>query len=181
MASSSRSLAGGGVAGSALAWSPPLRDAKRAECLHNRDAEIAGSHQDGEPAGPADGVHDIRPLTAPARPQRVTEREYVSQLFRLTPLADRADRDVHDAQAAAEFGAIRRVRLSFCAYTVTLCPCRARIRVSSLSPASSGRGLAPARGCRGLACCATMAIFIGCLLAGESSSRCHARETENDA
>jgi hypothetical protein len=48
MASSSRSLAGGGVAGSALAWSP-LRDARRAECLHNRDAEIAGSHQGGSP------------------------------------------------------------------------------------------------------------------------------------
>ena len=53
MASSSRSLAGGGVAGSALAWSPPLRDARRTECLHNRDAEIADSHQGGEPAGPA--------------------------------------------------------------------------------------------------------------------------------
>jgi hypothetical protein len=56
MASFSRSLAGGGVAGSALAWFragvvPPLRDARRAECLHNRDAEIAGSHQGGEPAG----------------------------------------------------------------------------------------------------------------------------------
>jgi hypothetical protein len=159
----------------------PRRDAKRAECLHNRDAEIAGSHQGGEPAGPADGVHDIRPLTAPARPQRVTERGYAGQRFRVTPLAGRADRDVHDAQAAAEFGAIRHVRLSFCAYTVTLCSCRARIRVSSLSPASSGRGLAPARGCRGLTCCATMTIFIGCLLAGESSSRCLARETENDA
>ena len=103
----------------------------------------------GEPVGPADGVHDIRQLTAPARPQRVTERGYAGQRFRVTPLAGRADRDVHDAQAAAEFGAIRRVRLSFCAYTVTLCPCRARIRVSSLSPASSGRGLASARGCRG--------------------------------
>ena len=28
---------------------PPLRDAKRAECLHNRDAEIAGGHQGGSP------------------------------------------------------------------------------------------------------------------------------------
>jgi hypothetical protein len=118
----------------------PLRDAKRAECLHNRDAEIAGSHQGGEPAGPADAVHDIRPLTAPARPQRVTERGYAGQRFRLTPLAGRADRDVHDAQAAAEFGAIQHVRLSFCAYTVTLCSCRARIRVSSLSPARPDDG-----------------------------------------
>ena len=104
MASSSQSLASGGMAGSALAWSRRFRDAKRAECRHNRDAEIAGSHQGGEPAGPADGAHDIRPLTAPARPQRVTERGYAGQRFRLTPLAGRADRDVHDAQAAAESG-----------------------------------------------------------------------------
>lgn len=76
----------------------------------------------GEPVGPADGVHEIRQLTAPARPQQVTERGYVGPQFRVTPLADRADRDVHDAQAAAEFGAIRHVRLSFCAYTVTLSP-----------------------------------------------------------
>ena len=105
----------------------------------------------GEPAGPADGVYDIGQLTAPARPQRVTERGYVGQQFRVTALAGRADRDVRDAPAAAESGAIRHARLSLCGYTVTLSPCRARIRVSSPGPVSSGRGLAPAGGCRGLA------------------------------
>jgi hypothetical protein len=91
----------------------------------------------GEPAGPADGVHDIRQLTAPARPQ-----------------------------AAAEFGAIRHVRLSFCAYTVTLCLLPGE---DAGELAESGVVRARARaGARvqGLACCATMAIFIGCLLAG---------------
>jgi hypothetical protein len=84
----------------------------------------------------------------------------------VTPLADRADRDVHDAQAAAEFGAIRHVRLSFCAYTVTLCPLSGGDAGELAESGVVRRGLAPARGCRGLACCATMAIFMGCLLAG---------------
>jgi hypothetical protein len=44
MASSSRNLAGGGVAGVRADVVPPFRDAKRAEFLHNRDAEIPGSH-----------------------------------------------------------------------------------------------------------------------------------------
>jgi hypothetical protein len=181
MASSSRSLAGGGAAGSALAWSPPLRDAKRAECLQNRDAELASSDQGGEPAGPADGVHNIRPLTAPARPQRVTEREYAGQQYRLTPLADRADRDVHDAQAAAEFGAIRPVRLTLLrvhGHPVPL-PGEDTGELAE-SRVVRARARAGAR-VQGVACCATMAICIGCLLAGESSSRCLARETENDA
>jgi hypothetical protein len=88
---------------------------------------------------------------------------------------------VHGAQAAAEFGAIRHVRLSFCAYTVTLCPLSGG---DAGELAESGVVRARARaGARvqGVACCATMAIFIGCLLAGESSSRCLARETEDDA
>lgn len=147
MASSSRSLAGGGVAGSALAWSRRSAAPSELDALRNRDAEIAGSHQGGEPAGPADGVHDIRPLTAPARPQRVTERGYAGQRFRVTPLAGRADGDLGEL---AESGVVRA-------------RARAGARV------------------QGVACCATMAIFIGCLLAGESSSRCLARETENDA
>jgi hypothetical protein len=157
---------------------PPLRDAKRAECLHNRDAEIAGSHQGGEPAGPADGVHDIRPLTAPARPQRVTERGYAGQQFRVTPLADR---DVHDAQAAAEVGAIRHVRLTLLRVHGHPVPLPGE---DTGELAESGVVRARARaGARvqEVACCATMAIFIGCLLAGGSSSRCLARETENDA
>ena len=52
----------------------------------------------------------------------------------------------------------------FCAYTVTRCPCLASIRVSSLSPRSSLSGPGPARGLRGVACCATRAIFIYGLL-----------------
>ncbi|HET9082182.1 MAG TPA: hypothetical protein VFO01_16925 [Trebonia sp.] len=126
------------------------------------DAKIAGGHQRGEPAGPADGVHDIKPLTAPARPQRVTERGYAGQRFRVTPLADRADRDVHDAQAAAGFGAIRHVRLTL-------------LRVHGHPvplPGEDTGELAESGAVR------TMAIFIGCLLAGASSSRCLARETE---
>jgi hypothetical protein len=110
-------------------------------------------------------VHDIRPLTAPARPQRVTERGYAGQQFRVTPLAGRADRDVHDAQAAAGFGAIRHVRLTL-------------LRVHGHPvplPGEDTGELAESGAVR------TMAIFIGCLLAGESSSRCLARETENDA
>jgi hypothetical protein len=104
MASFSRSLAGGGVAGSALAWfrrsaTPGELNARTTGMPRSRVAIRAG-----EPAGPADGVHDIRGLTAPARPARVTERGYAGQQFRVTPLAGRADRDVHDAQAAAEFG-----------------------------------------------------------------------------
>jgi hypothetical protein len=160
---------------------PPLRDAKQAECPPSRDAEIAGSHQGGEPAGPADGVHDSRLLTAPARPQRVTERGYADQQSRVTPLARRADRDVHDAQAAAGFGAIQHVRLTLL---------RAHGHPVPLPGEDTGElaesGVVQARaraGARvqGVACCATMAIFIGCLLAGGSSSRRLARETENDA
>lgn len=159
---------------------PPLRDAKRAECLHNRDAEIAGSHQGGEPAGPANGVHDIGPLTAPARPQRVTERGYVGQQFRVTPLADDADRDVHDAQAAAEFGAIRHVRLTLLRVHGHPVPLPGE-DTGELAESGVVRARARRRAGAGVAWCATMAIFIGCLLAGESSSRWLARETENDA
>jgi hypothetical protein len=149
--------------------------------LHNRDAEIAGSHHGGEPAGPADGVHDIRPLAAPARPQRVTERGYAGQPFRVTPLAGRADRDVHDAQAAAGSSAIRQVRLTLLRGHGHRVPLPGE---DTGELAESGVVRARARaGARvqGVACCATMAIFIGCLLAGGSSSRCLARETENDA
>jgi hypothetical protein len=110
-------------------------------------------------------VHGIRALTAPARPQRVTERGYAGQQFRVTPLADRADRNVHDAQAAAEFGAIRHVRLTLL-----------RIHGHPVPlPGEDTGELAESGVVR------TMAIFIGCLPAGESSSRCVARETENDA
>jgi hypothetical protein len=160
---------------------PPLRDAKPAECWHNRDAEIAGSHQGGEPAGPADGVHDIRPLTAPTRPQRVTERGYAGPQFRVTPLAGRAGRDVRDAQAAAGSGAIRAVRLTLLRVHGHPVPLPGE---DTGELAESGVVRARARaGARvqGVACCAMMAIFIGCLLAGESSSRCLARETEDDA
>jgi hypothetical protein len=130
----------------------------------------------GKPAGPADGVYDIGQLTAPARPQRVTERGSVGQQFRVTPRVGRADRDAH-AQAAAESGAVRHVRLSFCGYTVTLCPLP-----DEDTGEFAGSGVVRARartGARvqGLACRATMAIFMGCLLVStaESSSRCLAR------
>jgi hypothetical protein len=148
--------------------------------LHNRDAEIAGSHQGGEPAGPADGVHDIRPLTAPARPQRVTERGYAGQQFRVTRLPA-APTGMRDAQAAAESGAIRHVRLTLLRVHGHPVPLPGE---DTGELAESGVVRARARaGARvqGVACCATMAIFIGCLLAGGSSSRCLARETENDA
>jgi hypothetical protein len=158
---------------------PPLRDARRAERLHNRDGEIAGSHQGGEPTGPADGGHDIRPLTAPARPQRVNERGYAGPQFRVTPLAGRVGRDVRDAQAAAESGAIRHVRLTLLRVYGHPVPLPGE---DTGELAESGVVRARARaGARGMACCAMMAIFIGCLLAGESSSRCLAMETENDA
>jgi hypothetical protein len=147
--------------------------------LHNGDAEIAGSHQAGEPAGPADGVHDIRPLTEPARPQQVTERGHAGRQFRVTPLADRADRDVHDAQAAAGFGAIRHGRLLRAhGYPVPL-PGEDTGELAE-SGVVRARARAGAR-VQGVTCCATMAIVIGCLLAGESSSRCLAREAENGA
>ena len=178
MASSSRSLAGGGVAGSALAWSrrsatPSELNACTTGMPRSRVAIRAGS-----PLVQLDGVHDIRPLTAPACPQRVTERGYVGQQFRVTPLGGRADRDVHDAQAAAEFGAIRHVRLTLLRVHGHPVPLPGE---DTGELAESGVVRARARaGARvqGVACCAMMAIFIGCLLAGESSSRCLARETE---
>jgi hypothetical protein len=126
-------------------------------------------------------VHDIRPLAAPARPQRVTERGYAGPQFRVTPLADRADRDVRDALAAAESGVIRHVRLTLLRVHGHPVPLPGE-DTGELAESGVVR-MHPRVGARvqGVACCATMAIFIGCLLAGESPSRCLARETENDA
>jgi hypothetical protein len=72
---------------------------------------------------------------------------------------------VHDAQAAAEFGAIRHVRLTLLRVHGHLVPL----------PGEDRGELAESGVVR------MMAIFIGCLLAGGSLSRCLARETENDA
>jgi len=103
----------------------------------------------------------------------------VGQQFRVTPLADRANRDVHEAQAAAEFGAIRHVRLTLLRVHGHAVPLPGE-DTGELTESGVVRARARA-GARvqGVACCATVAIFIGCLLAGESSSRCLARETEN--
>ena len=85
---------------------------------------------------------------------------------------------MHDAQAAAGFGAIRHVRLTLLRVHGHPVPLPGE---DTGELAESGAVRARARaGARvqEVACCATMAIFIGCLLAGESSSRCLARETE---
>lgn len=125
------------------------------------DTEIAGSHQGGEPAGPADGVHDIRPLTAPARPQRVTERGYVGQRFRVTRLPT-APTGMCTTRRPPPSPASPAELLRVHGHPVPL-------------PGEDTGELAESGVVR------TMAIFIGCLLAGGSSSRCLARETENDA
>ena len=76
--------------------------------------------------------------------------------------------------------AIRHARLSLCGYTVTLSPCRARIRVSSPGPVSSGRGLAPAR-VQGWHAARRWRSSLGCLLAANLRHGALPGETENGA
>jgi serine phosphatase RsbU (regulator of sigma subunit) len=85
---------------------PLLGDAERAERLHHRDAEAAGSGQRGEPAGPADRVHHVRVVPQQALPQRLAERGHVSEQ---AGLRRGGNRKVLDPKPAAELGLTRRL------------------------------------------------------------------------
>ena len=148
MASSSRSLAGGGVAGSALAWS------RRSATPGELTACTTGMPRSRVAIRAGSPLVQLTACTTSGRSRRQRARSgslnagtrASSSASPRLPTAPTGMCTTRRPPGSARSGTSGG---RFCASTVTLCPCRARIRVSSLSPAPSGRGSAPARRCRG--------------------------------
>ena len=103
---------GGGAVG--LDPVAPFGDPKRAELLHHGNAQVAGGGQRGQPARPAQGVHDVRTLTLPAAAQRPAEGGNPLQQVSVALVAvgrDRSGIDVPDPHPVVQLGLIGQVRL----------------------------------------------------------------------
>ena len=102
--------------GGAIGLDPvaPFGDPERAELLHHRYAQVAGGGQRGQPARPAQCVHDVRALTLPAAAQRPAEGGNPLQqvgVALITVGYDGPGVDVPDLHPGMQLGLIGQIRL----------------------------------------------------------------------
>ena len=90
---------------------PALGDAQGMEGLHHRDAQPAGGGEGGQAAGPAQRVHDIRPVLAQPVAQRPGEGRHPGEQLPLVGGRLRRGAKVLNACPGGQLAVIRQARV----------------------------------------------------------------------
>ena len=162
----------------------PFGDPERAELLYDGYVQVTGGGQGGQPARPAQRVHDVRALALPAAAQRAAEGGHPLQQAGVACSVavgqDRPGIDVRDPHSVVQLGLIGQVRLMLLGEYGHLVTMRreltGELAKSVVIAVWSGTG---ARAQRRRVLSYQGDLHLGGLLADESQSRCRQRKRKS--